>query len=139
MDLAPAKDVAAATLQALGLKETVLEPEDRLTLALRERSALLVLDNCEHLIVQAAQLAGHLLSTCPSLRILATSREALGITGETLCPVPPLDPEQSVDLFTDRARLVNPAFVRDRHTADICRELDGLRWRSNWPPHAPGR
>ncbi|WP_439661443.1 BTAD domain-containing putative transcriptional regulator [Lentzea sp. HUAS TT2] len=126
VDLAPAKDVAAATLQALGLKETVLEPEDRLTLALRERDALLILDNCEHLIVQAAQLAGLLLSTCPSLRILATSREALGITGETLCPVPPLDPEQSVALFADRARLVNPAFVRDRHTVDICRELDGL-------------
>ncbi|SMC70712.1 BTAD domain-containing putative transcriptional regulator, partial [Lentzea albidocapillata] len=126
VDLAPAKDVAAATLQALGLKETVLEPEDRLTLALRERDTLLVLDNCEHLIVQAAQLAQHLLSTCPSVRILATSREALGITGETLCPVPPLDPEQSVALFADRARLVNPAFVRDRHTIDICRELDGL-------------
>lgn len=126
VDLAPAKDVAAATLQALGLKETVLEPEERLTLALRERDALLILDNCEHLVVQAAQLAQHLLSTCPSLRVLATSREALGITGETLCPVPPLDPEQSVALFTDRARLVNPAFVRDRHTADICRELDGL-------------
>jgi predicted ATPase len=126
VDLAPVKDVAAATLQALGLKETVLAPEDRLTLALRERDALLILDNCEHVIVQAAQLAQHLLSTCPSLRILATSREPLGITGETLCPVPPLDPQQSVALFVDRARLVNPAFAQDRHTADICRELDGL-------------
>ncbi|MCX2950043.1 BTAD domain-containing putative transcriptional regulator [Lentzea sp. NEAU-D7] len=126
VDLAPAKDVAAATLQALGLKESVLEPEDRLTLALRERDTLLVLDNCEHLIAEAARLAQHLLSTCPSVRILATSREALGITGETLCPVPPLDPEQSVALFADRARLVNPAFVRDRHAVDICRELDGL-------------
>ncbi|MGW4206376.1 BTAD domain-containing putative transcriptional regulator [Lentzea sp. NPDC004789] len=126
VDLAPVKDVPAATLQALGLKETVLAPEDRLTLALRERDALLILDNCEHVIVQAAQLAQHLLSTCPSLRILATSREPLGITGETLCPVPPLQPEQSVALFVDRARLVNPAFVQDRHTVDICRELDGL-------------
>jgi len=126
VDLAPVKDVPAATLQALGLKETVLAPEDRLTLALRERDALLILDNCEHVIVQAARLAQHLLSTCPSLRILATSREALGITGETLCPVPPLKPEQSVALFVDRARLVNPAFVQDRHTVDICRELDGL-------------
>ncbi|NKE60545.1 AfsR/SARP family transcriptional regulator [Lentzea sp. PSKA42] len=126
VDLAPAKDVAAATLHALGLKETVLEPEDRLTLALRERNTVLILDNCEHLIVQAAQLAQHLLSTCPRLRILATSREALGITGETLCPVPPLNPEQSVALFVDRARLVNPAFVRDQYTVDICRELDGL-------------
>jgi predicted ATPase/DNA-binding SARP family transcriptional activator len=126
VDLAPVKDVPAATLQALGLKETVLAPEDRLTLALRERDALLILDNCEHVIVQAAQLAQHLLSTCPSLRILATSREPLGITGEMLCPVPPLPPEQSVALFVDRARLVNPAFVQDRHTVDICRELDGL-------------
>ncbi|MEU0881952.1 BTAD domain-containing putative transcriptional regulator [Lentzea sp. NPDC005914] len=126
VDLAPVKDVSAATLQALGLKETVLAPEDRLTLALRERDTLLILDNCEHVIVQAAQLAQHLLSTCPALRILATSREALGITGEMLCPVPPLKPEQSVALFVDRARLVNPAFVQDRHTVDICRELDGL-------------
>lgn len=126
VDLAPVKDVPAAALQALGLKETVLAPEDRLTLALREREALLILDNCEHVIVQAAQLAQHLLSSCPSLRILATSREPLGITGETLCPVPPLKPEQSVALFTDRARLVNPAFVQDQHTVDICRELDGL-------------
>ncbi|MFI6097079.1 BTAD domain-containing putative transcriptional regulator [Lentzea sp. NPDC051213] len=126
VDLAPAKDVGAATLQALGLKETVLPPEERLTLALRERDGVLILDNCEHLIVQAAALAQHLLSTCPRLRILATSREALGITGETLCPVPPLNPEQSVALFTDRARLVNPAFVPDEHTAAICRDLDGL-------------
>ncbi|MDX8031128.1 BTAD domain-containing putative transcriptional regulator [Lentzea sp. BCCO 10_0856] len=126
VDLAPVRDVAAATLQALGLKETVLAPEDRLTLALRERDALLILDNCEHVIVQAAALAQHLLSTCPQLRILATSREALGITGETLCPVPPLNPEQSLALFTDRARLVNPAFVRDEHTVDVCRSLDGL-------------
>ncbi|MFD5824738.1 BTAD domain-containing putative transcriptional regulator [Lentzea sp. NPDC060358] len=126
VDLAPVRDVAAATLQALGLKETVLEPEDRLTLALRERDATLILDNCEHVVVQAARLAQHLLSTCPSLRILATSREPLGITGETLCPVPPLEPEQSAALFTDRARLVNPNFVRDEQTADICRELDGL-------------
>ncbi|MFD9703257.1 BTAD domain-containing putative transcriptional regulator [Lentzea sp. NPDC059081] len=126
VDLAPVKDVAAATLQALGLKETVLEPEDRLTLALRDRGTTLILDNCEHVVVQAAHLAQHLLSTCPSLRILATSREPLGITGETLCPVPPLEPEQSVALFTDRARLVNPNFVQDGHTADICRELDGL-------------
>ncbi|RAS66742.1 putative ATPase [Lentzea atacamensis] len=126
VDLAPAKDVPAATLQALGLKETVLAPEDRLTLALRDREALLILDNCEHVIAEAARLAQHLLSTCPSLRVLATSREPLGITGETLCPVPALKPEQSVALFTDRARLVNPAFVQDRHTVDICRELDGL-------------
>ncbi|MEV6239867.1 BTAD domain-containing putative transcriptional regulator [Lentzea sp. NPDC051838] len=126
VDLAPVKDVSAATLQALGLKETVLAPEDRLTLALRERNTLLILDNCEHVIVQAAQLAQHLLSTCPKLRILATSREALGITGEMLCPVPPLKPEQSVTLFVDRARLVNPAFVQDQDTVEICRELDGL-------------
>lgn len=126
VDLAPAKDVATATLQALGLRETVLPPEDRLTLALKDRDVQLILDNCEHLIVASARLAQHLLSTCPRLRILATSREALGITGETLCPVPPLDAEQSVTLFVERARAVNPAFRRDTHTEDICRELDGL-------------
>ncbi|WP_053734758.1 BTAD domain-containing putative transcriptional regulator [Nocardia sp. NRRL S-836] len=126
VDLAPVREVAAATLQALGLKETVLPPEERLTLALKDRAAQLVLDNCEHVVVQAAALAQHLLSTCPRLRIIATSREALGITGETLCPVPPLDPEQSVTLFVQRARAVNPAFTPDEHTESICRELDGL-------------
>ena len=126
VDLAPVKDVGAATLQALGLKETVLPPEDRLTLALKDRDVQLVLDNCEHVIVEAARLAQHLLSTCPRLRILATSREALGITGETLCPVPPLDAAQSVTLFVERARAVLPTFVSDEHTTNICRELDGL-------------
>ncbi len=126
VDLAPVRDVAAATLQALGLKETVLPPEERLTLALKDRAVQLVLDNCEHVVVQAAALTQHLLSTCPRLRVLATSREALGITGETLCPVPPLDAEQSVTLFVQRARAVNPAFTQDEHTESICRELDGL-------------
>ncbi|ANZ38037.1 hypothetical protein BBK82_20215 [Lentzea guizhouensis] len=126
VDLAPAHDVAAAALQALGLKETVLPAEERLTLALKDRATQLVLDNCEHVVVQAATLVQHLLSTCPRLRILATSREALGITGETLCPVPPLDTEQSVTLFVQRARAVNPVFTQDEHTESICRELDGL-------------
>ncbi|MEU7479121.1 BTAD domain-containing putative transcriptional regulator [Lentzea sp. NPDC042327] len=126
VDLAPVHDVAAATLQALGLKETVLPPEERLTLALKDRAVQLVLDNCEHVVEQAARLVQHLLSTCPRLRVLATSREALGITGETLCPVPPLDPEQSVALFVQRARAVRPSFTRDEHTDRICRELDGL-------------
>ena len=59
----------------------------RLVDAFSTGSALLLLDNCEHLIEGAAQLADHLLSRCPDLRILATSREPLGIFGEALCPV----------------------------------------------------
>ena len=67
-------------------------PVTRLTSALADRSMLVVLDNCEHLVEAAAALAGRLLAACPGLRILATGREPLGITGEHLWPVRPLPP-----------------------------------------------
>ena len=103
---------------------------------------LLVLDNCEHVVEAAARLADDLLARCPRLRILATSREPLGILGEALCPVPPLRlPEPgaaavdalaypSVQLLRDRAAAVRPSFaVSDDNVAavvEICRRLDGL-------------
>ncbi|SEH01861.1 Predicted ATPase [Nonomuraea solani] len=97
VELAPAgteADVAQAVAAALGLREGQagegVEPVDRLVAALSERGALVVLDNCEHLIDGVAVLAGRLLAACPRLRILATSREPLGITGEALWPVEPL-------------------------------------------------
>lgn len=90
-------DVAQAALGALRLRDALLgtssnaEPMDRLIAALREREALLILDNCEHLIGPAAEFAHHLLGECRRLRILATSREPLGITGEALWPATPLE------------------------------------------------
>jgi predicted ATPase/DNA-binding SARP family transcriptional activator len=89
-------DVAQATIAALGLRDALLadapsaEPADRLVAAIRDREALLILDNCEHVIEQAAAFAHQVLGQCRRLRILATSREPLGITGEALWLVEPL-------------------------------------------------
>ena len=89
-----------------------------------------MLDNCEHLVVPAARLADRLLAACPGLRILATSREPLGIGGEALAAVGPLDEAAAVALFADRAASVAPGFALDAATeplvADVCRRIDGL-------------
>ncbi|MFC4586427.1 ATP-binding protein [Sphaerisporangium corydalis] len=114
----------------------------RLAGALGGRRVLLVLDNCEHVVDAAARLADRLLALCPGLTVLATSREALAITGEALCPVPPLKVPPAgtpaaealgypaVRLFADRASAVRPGFAVDEGTVGavlrICRELDGM-------------
>ncbi|WP_436772513.1 ATP-binding protein [Yinghuangia sp. YIM S09857] len=111
--------------------------------ALREHLAhkhvLLVLDNCEHLLQECAVLATDLLRDLPGVRLLATSRQPLGITGERVMPVPPLslpsngDPtsrSEAVDLFEARAAAVQPEFrvtTRNRDTVlGVCRRLDGI-------------
>jgi predicted ATPase/DNA-binding SARP family transcriptional activator len=115
---------------------------DRLVGALSGKRLLVVLDNCEHLVDAAAALADRLLGECPQLRILATSRESLGITGETLWPVEPLAlppvgagasqaaSYPAVRMLADRAAAARPGFaVGDGTVADvvrICRALDGL-------------
>jgi predicted ATPase/DNA-binding SARP family transcriptional activator len=138
-------DVAQATLGALKLRDALLgdapdaEPTDRVIAALREREALLILDNCEHVIEPAAEFAHRVLGECRRLRILATSREPLGITGEALWPVAPLmlpledaDPAEieaapAVRLLRDRAAAVRKDFVADARTmARVCRALDGM-------------
>jgi predicted ATPase/DNA-binding SARP family transcriptional activator len=103
---------------------------DRLAEALAYRRILLILDNCEHVIGAAAALADRLLGDCPHLRILATSREPLGITGEVLLPVGPL-PADALDspaarLLSDRAAAVRPGFQLDGSAVRICRALDGM-------------
>ena len=70
---------------------------------LRERDPLLVLDNCEHVLDACAELAADLLSSCGSVRILATSRELLGVSGETVWRLEPLGPEDAYRLFVERA------------------------------------
>lgn len=142
-------DLAQVALTAIGLRDPALlggarggEPMGRLIAALRERAVLLVLDNCEHVIEAAAAFAGRLLGECRRLRILATSREPLGITGEVLWQVEPLalpargaDPSEvgtspAVRLLRDRAGLVRKDIGADEHTlsamARICRALDGM-------------
>ncbi len=94
------------------------------------RSLLVVLDNCEHMIDQTAALAETLVGAVPGLRLMATSREPLGVPGEALVSVDPLALPAAVELFVDRARAVRPGFTADGHTrpviSDICRRLDGL-------------
>lgn len=133
VELAPLSDgtrIPYAVLAALGVREGFRTPAtdttDRLLAALEERELLLVLDNCEHLVEEAARLSALLLGACPGVRVLATSRESLGITGEVLVPVPPLPPEPAVRLFLDRARAVRPDFDHHARVTDICRALDGL-------------
>ncbi|MFF4487540.1 ATP-binding protein [Streptomyces sp. NPDC001544] len=123
-----------AVLGALGLRENGLhaaagdrDPLDRLVAALSGRMLLLALDNCEHLVEESAVLAARLLTTCPRLRVLATSREPLGVIGEHLHPVRPLDDAAAAELFTDRARAVRRAFVPAPDTVRrICAALDDL-------------
>ncbi|WP_327318101.1 ATP-binding protein [Streptomyces sp. NBC_01235] len=133
VELAPLVDGARipyAVLTALGVREGFRTPAgdgtDRLLAALEDRELLLVLDNCEHLVDDAARLSALLLASCPGVRVLATSRESLGITGEVLVPVPPLPPDPAVRLFLDRARAVRPDFEGHARVPDICAALDGL-------------
>ncbi|HEY1176680.1 MAG TPA: AfsR/SARP family transcriptional regulator, partial [Phytomonospora sp.] len=156
VELAPVADPAEvphAMLTALDLHDTVLtsrravknspgDPVDRMIGALRRTPTLLVLDNCEHLVDAAASVAARLLAGCPDLRVLATSREPLGLTGETLYPVAPLPYPApgvtvaealafpAVRLLADRGRAARPDFaVTDANLAavlDIVRRLDGL-------------
>jgi predicted ATPase/DNA-binding SARP family transcriptional activator len=136
-----AADVPQAVLGAIGLRESRLLPDGtqritsrdartRLLEGLADARALLVLDNCEHLIDACAHLADALLAHSPRLRIVATSREPLGITGESLFVVPPLGEDPAVRLFADRAAAVSPDFSLDGESRpliiDIVRRLDGL-------------
>ncbi|ADD40181.1 transcriptional regulator, winged helix family [Stackebrandtia nassauensis DSM 44728] len=137
-----AGDVGGAVLGVLGAER--VRPGggkglDQLVELIGPEAAVLVLDNCEHVVADAADFAGALLERLPLLTILATSREPLAITGEALCRLEPLGlpsgvamaaESAAVRLFVERARAVRPGFALDETTAgpvvDICRRLDGL-------------
>jgi predicted ATPase/DNA-binding SARP family transcriptional activator len=147
-------DLLPSVARVLGVRERPGEPVLATVIAfLREARTLVILDNCEHVRLAAAQLAGQLLAAGASVRVLATSREPLGMQGERRWPLDPLPlpalasdvladgdlDESTVDailrsdavrLFADRARQVVPAFDLERGTAGIvariCRRLDGL-------------
>jgi predicted ATPase/DNA-binding SARP family transcriptional activator len=147
-DIGADGDVAQATLAGLGLRDALLggapnaELIDRIVAATRDREALLILDNCEHVIEQAAAFAHRVLGECRRLRILATSREPLGITGEALWLVEPLAlPEEdaspgeiesapAIRLLRDRAGAVRKDLAGDAHALStmvrVCRALDGM-------------
>jgi len=127
------EQLATAVLAAVGEPELVLRAQDemppdivsRLVAAISPRETLLVLDNCEHLVEAVAELAETLLHACPRLRVLATSREPLGVAGEILHPVDALAEADAVALFADRAAAVRPGFTVSPEVAAICRRLDG--------------
>ncbi|MFD8983973.1 ATP-binding protein, partial [Streptomyces sp. NPDC059564] len=149
VELAPVddpEDVAEATLAALGARATKLRggaaeelrvlteragetPLDRLAEHCSRRRLLLLLDNCEHVVGAAAELAERLLTHCPGVQILATSREPLGVPGEFLRPVEPLPDPVALRLLDDRGAAVRPGFsvaADPAAAAEICRRLDGL-------------
>lgn len=122
---------APAVADAVGIGDRGPQPARQLVSAwLAHRQALLVVDNCEHLVDTCAELVEHLLrSASPGAAILATSREALGVPGEVQLPVPPLADSDAVCLFADRAAAVDPGFALAEHhelVGQICRELDGM-------------
>ena len=151
VDLAPVSDpnlLAQTVLRTLSLREIPHgTAEETLEQALSSRMLLLVLDNCEHLLEACGSLTHRLLSASPGLRALATSREALGLTGEQIYRVPSLslppldqiDREKSASslleygaaqLFVERARQANPSFRLSRDNAVLiaqtCHRLDGI-------------
>lgn len=124
-------DVAAETARVLDIRGTGGDATtDVLRRNLADRDVLLLLDNCEHVLDACADLASTLLGNCPSLRILATSREPLGITGEAVRRLEPLLPEHAYRLFLERARERRPELVPDDGTEaailNICSRLDHL-------------
>ncbi|MCJ0867967.1 BTAD domain-containing putative transcriptional regulator [Streptomyces sp. AP-93] len=149
VELAPVddpEDVAEAVLAALGARETKLRggsaeemrvlterggdhPLDRLAEHCGRRRMLLILDNCEHVVDAAARLAEEVLARCPGVQILATSREPLGVPGETLRPVEPLPDPVALRLLGDRGAAARAGFTVDEDpdaAAEICRRLDGM-------------
>ncbi len=119
--LAPLRD-PSLLLEAAG---QALEARDTLANRIADRRLLLILDNFEHLIDAAPELAG-LLAVCPNLQLLVTSRELLRIPGEQAYPVPPLDPRDATELFTARARAADPRFEPSPIVARLCSQLDNL-------------
>jgi non-specific serine/threonine protein kinase len=135
--------VATTVARVIGVVEAGAPPEQDSLAALRQAETLLVLDNFEH-VLAAAPLVSDLMTCCPRLKILVTSRVLLRVTGEYALPVPPLalpDPEApalldllapspAVQLFAQRAQAVNPSFAvtgdNAALVADICRRLDGV-------------
>ena len=148
IELAPLADpelIPRTILSTIGIIEQPGKmPIEILKEYLHEKKVLILLDNCEHLIEASAQVTNALLNAAPKLRILASSREALGVKGEMSYPVPSLSlPDikhlpvieqlsqyEAVRLFIDRALLVAPHFGVDKdnapHIAQICYRLDGI-------------
>ena len=147
IELAPLTDpglIPQTILSAIGITEQSGKPLDVLKEYLRQKKSLIILDNCEHLLEASAHVANAILRAAPDLKVLASSREALGVPGEMSYPVPSLSlPDikdlpvieqfsqyEAVRLFIDRALLVARHFTVDNYNApfiaQICHRLDGI-------------
>ena len=134
VELAPLTEpvqVIPALAQVFGLQELPFNPlKNLVTDYLRDKKILLIFDNCEHLIEACARLVDELLHQCAGLKILSSSREALGIAGEVSYHVPSLADSESTQLFVDRARAANSNFrlteTNASSIAQICSRLDGI-------------
>jgi predicted ATPase/transcriptional regulator with XRE-family HTH domain len=133
-DLAPITDpalVAGTIGRALNVPETPDRPLlDTLTNYLKSKRLLLIVDNCEHVIADARGVIGAIVRACPEVRILATSREPLGLAGESIYRVPSLSLAAAVQLFAERAANVDRSFAvrgdNSPYVAEICRRVDGI-------------
>jgi predicted ATPase/DNA-binding NarL/FixJ family response regulator len=127
-DAAEVAEVVASTLGVL--VEPVRGPLGSVTVALEGRRTLVCLDNCEHVLEGAAEVAVGLLRFCPEATVLATSREPLGVAGEAVWQVPPLSVDDALALFVERAGAVRPGFVLDASSEAavraMCARLDGI-------------
>ncbi len=128
--LADARLVPQAVASVLGVKEAAGRPvADALAQHLSDRQALLIMDNCEHLLQGCAELAKQVLQAAPKSKIVTSSREPLRVAGETTYAVPALPESEALRLFTDRAAAAVPTFRVNGHAAavaSICRRLDGI-------------
>jgi predicted ATPase/DNA-binding SARP family transcriptional activator len=129
--LAGTRTPADAVLAVLGIRDdSSMDSADVLAEALRTSRMLLILDNCEHVVDQAAKLTAQLLQVAPELRILVTSREPLMVAGEHVWAVPPLTQSSAVQLFATRAGAVAPGFRLGEDNAQavagLCQRLDGI-------------
>ena len=119
--------VVGAVASALGITDEFGQlTADTLVNALSARDLLIVLDNCEHMVEAAAELVSRLLNTCPGVRFLTTSRVPLGVAGEQVFRLPPLEEQPAVELFADRAGLVTGQVDTGDAVRQICERLDGL-------------
>ena len=130
-DIEAGHDVARAVADTLDISHNIDRTlTESITARLGGLSTLLILDNCEHVIDGAAELAQAIAENCPATTVLATSREGLGLTAEQLVVVGPLDISgPAVELFAARARSVDPGFdlSADRDAVgEICERLDGV-------------
>jgi predicted ATPase/class 3 adenylate cyclase len=137
VDLAAVNDpnrVVATMLETLGYTLAPGEPGiEGLCARLRRHRILLVIDNCEHLVASVAAVVNAISTGAPNVRVISTSREALGIPAEQILLVTPLDTDtggEAVELFVTRARAAQPDFTLDAQTrptvVELCRRLDGI-------------